>query len=257
MRKYLMIVAAVAVSAALMNVGTAFGVSPNIATVDGHFNPDNPGATYTKGGLFVETNQMYAGDPNAPDGTNPTLKPERTDEVRISFDKNMKFNVGQVPTCSDPLTGSAQDGMKACGDSYIGGGYATLCVASGAAGTACNLGVVNAVVSAYNGPVVGGFPTIKLQARADHTIAGPVTSVLTGTLEPALPVSNPYDKMLRVAIPPAGGGAASITQFALNVNNGSFVQAKCTNPDNDWDFRGYFHDVSPGSQTDTDFQPCT
>jgi hypothetical protein len=115
---------------------------------------------------------------------------------------------------------------------------------------------VNAVVSAYNGPVVSGNPTLKLQGRADHTLAGPITTVLNGTVEPALPASNPYDKMLRVAIPLVAGGAGAITDFAVNINNGSFIQAKCTG-DNDLDYRAYFHNVDGGTQTVTSNEPCT
>ena len=260
MRKYLIVAAAVAATAAFANVGVAMAAPPNVSTIDAKFNPDNPGATATKGGLFVEATTLHrSASPGTP--TNPLKEPVPTTNVDVSFDNDIVFTPGAVPICNNALTGTTQAGMQACGDAYVGGGYATICAALGGPGTACDLGVVNAQVSAYHGPN-NPQPTVLMQGVADHTSVGPLTVVLTGTLRSSnQPGEFAGGKRLDVPvplIPPAAPGAAAITDFAVNVNNGAFVKASCTG-DGDLDYTARFEYAagSPPSMRANDSQPCT
>jgi hypothetical protein len=254
MRKYLTAVMAVALVACVANVGTAFAAAPDKTTFDGEINASNPGATFTNSGLFAEATTLLNADPGTP--TNPTVEPVPGALADVSFDHNIRFAPTSVPVCNNALSGTTQAGMKACGNSYVGGGYATLCAASGGPGTACDLGVLNAQVSAYNGPP-NPQPTILMQGVSDHTPIGPLTVVLTGTLKPAsLGGEFAGGKHLVVPIPLLASGAAALTDFSVNINNGKYVQAKCDG-DNAWQYSAKSTFVSGTPRTATDSQPCT
>jgi len=260
MRKYLIAAMAVVAVAAFANVGTAFAVSANTSTLDVVVNPDNPGATLTKSGLFVETTTLHDNDTTGTP-TSPGMEPVPTTNVDLDFDHNIAIQSGSVPTCGNALTGTTQAGMKACGDSYIGGGYATVCGSSTGPGTGtCDLGVINAQVAAYNAPKNGSNqPTIKLQAVADHTVVGPLTQVLVGTVKNS-PLGGEFAGGKRISvpvplIPPALPGAAAITDFSVNINNNVYIKAQC-HGDTTWDYSARFAYTS-GADTVTDSQPCT
>jgi hypothetical protein len=262
MRKYLIAVMALAAVAVFASVGTAFGASPNTAGLDADFNADNPGATLTPGGLFVETTTLHDTDTTGTP-TSPTKEPVPTTKVDLDFDHNLKINPNSVPTCGNALTGTTQAGMKACGDSYVGGGYATVCGATAGAGgtygTACDLGVLNAQVAAYAGPKVSNQFTLKLQAVADHTPLGPLTVVLEGTLKKS-PLGGEFQDGRRLTVPvpllpAAAPGAAAITDFSVNIRNGNYLKGMCDG-DNTWDYSARFAYVT-GADTVTDSQPCT
>jgi len=263
MRKYLVAASALAVAvAALMTAGVALGASTNTYALDAKVNPPAASATVLgPSGLFVEAQSTAAGDPGTP--TSPTLFPVPTTHVNLDLDHNVVIAPTAVPTTANALTGTTQAGMKAAGDSYVGGGYATICASAAGPGSACGAGlggapgVINAQVSAYNGPATGNpggnKPTLLLQGVADHTVAGPLTTVLTGTLLNS-PGTNEFGKRLSVDIPSLAGGLGAITDFSVNVNNGKFVRAKC-NGDNVWNFQTVSTDAS-GSATALHNQGC-
>jgi len=254
MRKYLTAVMAVVAVACVANVGVAFAAAPDKTTFDGEINASNPGATFTNSGLFAEATTLLNADPGTP--TNPTVEPVPGALVDVSFDHNIRFAPTSVPVCNGNLANSTQLGMKACGNAYVGGGYATLCAASAGPGTACDLGILNAQVAAYNGPP-NPQPTIVMQGVSDHTPIGPLTVVLTGTLKPAsLGGEFAGGKHLVVPIPLLASGAAAITDFSVNVNNGKYIQAKCDG-DNAWQYSAKSTFVSGTPRTATDSQPCT
>lgn len=263
MRKYLIAAMAVLAVAAFANVGTAFGASANTAGLDAKFNPDNPGATLTKGGLFIETTVLHDTDTTGTP-TSPTKEPVPTTNVDLDFDHNITISAGSVPTCGAALTGTTQQGMKACGDAYIGGGYATVCGATAGAGgtygTACDLGVLNAQIAAYNGPKNGNNqPTIRLQAVSDHTPVGPLTVNLVGAVKNS-PLGGEFAGGKRITvpvplIPAAAPGAAAITDFSVNINNNIYLKAQCDG-DNTWDYSARSAFVA-GADVVTAAQPCT
>jgi hypothetical protein len=271
MRKYLIAAMAVTALAAFAVPGTAFAVSPNVSSLDAQFNPGNPGNTATKGGLFVETSTLLAGA-GAGTPTTPAKEPVPTRRADIDFDHGLTFATNTVTRCTGDLSGTTQSGMKNCGDSYVGGGYATLCVSSTGPGGNCDTGgypaptnppapgVVNAQISAYNGPKDGGQsgnqPTILLQSVSDHTPLGPTTVVLTGSLFNS-PLGGDFGKRLDVPIPLIGGGAGALTDFSVNINNGGFIKGECD--DGNWSYSAQFNYNNPpgGSDVVTDNQGCS
>ena len=252
MRKYLVAVAALSAVVALGLTATAFGASPNTSAETAKFNPDNPGGTVTKGGMFVETSTLLTGDPGTP--TTPTVEPVPTTNVVLHFDKTIKFNLNAVPSCGDALSGSTQDGMKACSASYVGGGYATICGATGGPGTTCDLGVLNAQIAAYKGV---DSSQLLIQGRSDHTPVGPFTTVLTGTLSYS-PLGGQFDGGKRIVVPVSllFAGGAAITDLAVTVNNASIVKASCSG-DMDWDYKANFTYADSSTSSDASSQPCT
>jgi hypothetical protein len=243
-------------------VGVAYGASGNTSSLDAKFNPPSTGAAFTKGGLFVETSTQKTGDPNP--ATNPSEFPSPTTLADVDFDQNIKFTPAAVPSCTADLTGdSTQAAMKACGDSAVGGGYATVCGNStGTPGGACDLGVLKAQITAFNGPHNGGpggnLPTILLHSRTDISPVGPITVVLVGSLKNS-PLGGEFGKRLDVPvplIPPAAPGLAAITDFAVNVNSGTFVQAKCTGDDT-WNFSATLKYNNNKKDTVTKDQACS
>jgi len=261
MRKYLIVAAALAVAVtALFTVGVAYGASANNDSLSAKFNPDNPGNVNTPGGLFAELSSLHNTDSTGTP-TSPTVEPVPTTNVSIDFDHAFTFKTKTVGVCNNGLTGTTQQGMQACGDSYIGGGYATVCASGGGAGTPCgtglpaNTGIFNAQVSVYNGPPDGKHPTLKLQAVADHTPLGPTTVPLVGTLVKSKAGGEfAGGKRLDVPVPVLGGGLAALTDFSVNINNGSYVTAACDN--GTWNIQSTSTDAG-GSQTDVVNQPCT
>jgi hypothetical protein len=268
MRKYFIAAMAVTALAAFAIPGTAFAVSPNVASLDAKFNPTNPGNVSTKGGLFVETSTLInAAGPGTP--TTPAKEPVPTTQVDLDFDHALTFATGSVPACTGALTGTTQQGMRNCVNSVIGGGYATLCISSTGPGGACDTGgypapttpaapgVVNAQVTAYDGPSTcgtGSQACIYLQAVSDHTPLGPTTQVLTGTLRNS-PLGGDYQLRLTVPVPVIGGGAAAITDFSVGINNNVYIRNKCD--DGSWSYSAKFTYLSGTPDTVTAPQPCT
>ena len=130
-------------------------------------------------------------------------------------------------------------------------------------GTACDLGVLNAQVAAYNGPRnANNQPTIRLQGASDHTPVGPLTVAARPGRCGTRPLGGEFaggKRLVRTVplIPPAAPGLAAITDFAVNVNNNVFVKAKCDG-DQVWNFRArYEYAPAAGFDTVNDGQPCT
>ena len=194
--------------------GTAFAVSPNVSTLDANLRPDNPGATATKSGLFVETSTLLAGA-GAGTPTLPAKEPVPTRRAQLDFDHAITFSHSAVTKCTGSLTGTTQQGMIEL-RRFVRGrrlrhplrvehgprwelrhGRLSRPTAPPAPG------VVNAQIAAYNGPKDGGNagnqPTILLQSVADHTPLGPTTVVLRGALF-ASPLGGDFGKRLDVPI---------------------------------------------------------
>lgn len=257
MRKPLIAAMAFAAVAVFAMPGVAAASPFNInALPNAQISPsEQPAASFGDAGLFVETSTVLVGGGTA---TTPTKEPIPTKQVNLHFDRNIGFEPGTVPACTTPLGSlSTQNAFAACSASHVGSGYATLCAASGGPGTNCNVGgdpsapgVINAVLSVFNGPVNGnGNPTVLFHARVDHTPLGPVTQMLTGEIKKSNQggaSSFKKGKQIEVPVPllPAPppdptAGAVAITDFAVNVNNDNYVKAKC-NDDMIWQYRAIF-----------------
>jgi hypothetical protein len=248
--------ALVSVTAMVGFAGTAFAA--NDSTLDAEWNPDSASATlFTKGGLFAELTTVVATTGGTP--TNPTQQPVPTSTVNLDLDNSILISPGQVPECTANLSGTTiQAALKLCGNSQIGGGTATLC-AGGGAGNPCSYttdNVFQGVVTAFNAPRdASNRPQIMLHGRNDESGQ---TVVLTGFLRNSPNVTADYGKRLVTPVPLILGGAASITDFSVNVTNGFFARIKCDDANTTWNYSAQFI-YQPGepSDTETDTQACT
>ena len=254
-KKYLIAAMAIMALSALVAAGTAGARGPgnNLSGLDVEFNPETVSASQpSKGGLFIETTTTDSTDAGTP--TSPGVQPDGVDDVQIDFDDSITITRSTVPECSVSLIGlTTQAAMKACGQAHLGGGSATLCAGGG--GGPCSYATNNtfqAVVTAFRGPGT----TILLHGRNDEASN---TTILTADVKnspPGLP--EDYGKRVDVPVGPILGGAASITDFTVNINNGNFIRATCDDGDTTWHYRAFFDYTAPeANDTVTDTQTCT
>jgi hypothetical protein len=251
MRKPIAITALVSLTAFAVVVAIAGAVGNNVSTLNGSFKPNTglSATVPTKGGLFVETTTLDdsdTGTPTAPSGPQPSP----TTNVKLNLDDDLVFAPTSVPSCNANLAGTTtQAALIACGASQIGGGVATLCVNN--AGSCL---VFQAVVTAFNGPKdAQNRPTILLHGRNDAT---GITTVLKGTLKTSTAGAD-FGKVLDVPVPLIAGGSASITDFAVNVTNGTFVRATCSDTNLRLNYRAVFTYLANPSDTVNDAQVCS
>jgi hypothetical protein len=155
--------------------------------------------------LKVETTTGYD---NAALGPATTL-------AQIDFDKDFAFTTKGLATC-DPTTlanTTTAQAIAACGSAQVGSGSAILAGAVGAQ---------TAVVTAFNGPPVGGQPQILLHSRVD---ALSITAVLSGTVGSS-PLGGNYGKRLTVTVPLLAGGHEAFTEFQTTVNKVTKIKKK-------------------------------
>jgi hypothetical protein len=249
LRKYLIAVLAVVAATSLAMAATA-AAAPN-STLDTKFLPDNPGLTLENGGLFVETTTLDstdAGTPYNPLGPQPTP----TDRVILDFDDSFSLTPTAVPQCNAFATFTAttttQAAMKACANSLIGGGAATICINNGAGGCV----VAPSTVTAFNGPTISSRRTVGLLGRNDQlNISVPLIGVVKTSPLPDM------GRRLDVDIPALAGGAASITDFTVTINNGKYLRGQCNDGNNTWDVRALFDYTAGPNETETTTQACT
>jgi hypothetical protein len=114
----------------------------------------------------------------------------------LTYSRDFKFTPGKLPQC--PLASvnniPAAQAKAACAGSIVGQGSALL-----------NGGALSAVVTAFNGQLQNGHPTIYLHSSVNNDFADPV---LVGEL-------NPSTNTLTVTINSAG---LAITHFQTTIN---------------------------------------
>jgi hypothetical protein len=170
--------------------------------------------------LFVETSTLTNANPGTP--TNPGNTPVPTKNVKLTFDKDIKFTSKGLAQCKTSLEGTTtQQAVQSCGKAKVGGGAATACI-----GTANPCSSLPFVVTAFNGKPKGGKPTIVLHSRND---ALSLTIVLIGTLDPK-------KNTLNVPIPASVYSLSTITDFKTTVQKSykskgkklNYVSARCS-----------------------------
>ena len=151
----------------------------------------------------VDTN--YAPGPFSPTGT----------QTQLFFSKDIKFTPGNIPPCNLNLISTVPQSQSdaTCGASTVGSGSATI-----------NGGILTGKVAAYNGPTIGGSPTIGLHT---DVFTGAGTDAFSTTLTGILNLSA---NTLTVSIPPTG---TAITHFETTINKRKsgkktfYVMARC------------------------------
>lgn len=130
----------------------------------------------------------------------------KVSNTKVDFPKDFIFTPGKLPQC-DPATIASADtagAIAACGASQVGSGSAVL---NGAVQN------VPAVVTAFNGTLNGGLPTVLLHSRTGPPLN--TTATLIGTLRPG--PGGVYGKTLDVVVPLLAGGAFVITSFNTEI----------------------------------------
>lgn len=160
--------------------------------------------------LFVETSTLDNANPGTP--TSPGNVPVATNDVKLKFDKDLKFTSKGLAQCDANKISQAttQQALSICGKAKVGGGSATACI--GAAGQPCTAHVPF-VVTAFNGKKQGKKSQIVLHSRNDSLN---LTTTLIGTL-------NPKSNVLDVPVPAL---PATITDFKTTVKKGFKVKGK-------------------------------
>lgn len=164
---------------------------------------------YKPAKLFVETSTLNNSNPGSP--TSPGSTPVPTTDVKLKFDKDLKFTSKGLAQCSVSKVQNAttSQAKQICGKAKVGGGSAYACVVGAAVGVPCtnnSIGHKQTVV-AFNGKPKGGKPTIVLHSWSTGL---PVPTVLVGTL-------NMKSNTLDVPIPKAVYTLATITDFKTTV----------------------------------------
>jgi hypothetical protein len=222
MRKHLIWMLALATAVSVAGVAQATdSTGTDFSLLKTKVTPSKLSKTkYKSAKLFVETSTLNNTNPGTP--TNPGNTPVPTSNVQLKFDKDLKFTTKGLAQCTKSLDGTTTaTANQLCGSSKVGGGQATACIGSA---SPCNK--VSFVVTAFNGPLKGGKPTIILHSRDD---AINTTTVLVGTLDPKTNVLN-------VPIPPAVYALATIADFQTTVKKSfsskgkkySYVSARCS-----------------------------
>ncbi len=167
---------------------------------------------FGKASLFVETSTLSNANPGTP--TSPGNVPVPTTNVKLTFDKQLKFTTKKLAQCKVSLENTTtRSAIQLCRRAKVGGGKATACL--GASGTPCTSKLAF-LVTAFNGKPQGGKPTIILHSRNDQF---QLTTVLTGTLDPR-------KNTLNVPIPSSVYSVATITDFQTTVGKTYFAKTR-------------------------------
>jgi hypothetical protein len=239
--------AAVSVAQATDSTGTDYSV------IGAKLTPSKQSkTTFGKAKLFTETSTLSNTNPGTP--TSPGNIPKPTTNVKITYPKDFKFTSKGLGQCdAAKLENTSTANAKAlCGKEQVGTGGATACISGGASGVPCS-NKLPFVVTAFNGKLKGGKPTIILHSRND---ANSLTTVLVGTLDPKTNVLN-------VPIPPSVYQLATITDYYATVQKAyknpkggtlNYVTAKCSSKK--WTVKAEFSYVNDPTDTVTVTQPC-
>jgi hypothetical protein len=222
MRKHLIWILAVAVGLSVAGVAYATdSTGVDFSQLKTKVSPSKQDKSkFGKASLFVETSTLSNVNPGTP--TNPGNTPVPTSNVKLTFDKQLKFTSKGLPQCKVSLEQTTtQSAIQLCKSSQVGGGSATACL-----GTTSPCAKLPFVVTAFNGKTKGGKPTIILHSRNNQFA---VTTILVGTLDPKTNVLN-------VPIPDAVSALATITDFKTTVGKSykskgkkyNYVSAKCS-----------------------------
>jgi hypothetical protein len=251
MRKHLIVVLVMAVGLSVAGVAYATdSTGSDFSQLQQSLKPTKQAKDkFGKASIAVETSTLSNSNPGTP--TSPGNVPIATSDVRLTFDKQIKFTNTGLAQCTKSLenTTTAQ-AISLCKDSQVGSGSATACL--GAAGTLCT-SKLPFVVTAFNGPGNSKKGSIILHSRNNQF---QLTTVLVGTL---VRKTN----ILDVPIPDSVSSVATITDFKTNVfkpfkhngKNYSYVSAKCST--GKWLLKGAFT-YKGGDPTDnvTTTTPC-
>jgi len=216
--------------------------------------PSNPGPVADPSSLFVHTHTNYAHPGNKAQGGFAKT-------VTLLFDNDWTITPGTIPKCTTAqLSGkNISQAWSTCGPTSGATHNAYLSPATAVSGRTSTAPTsnFNGCTLVFNGPTVGGNPTVILYAR--------VTLVVNGTANCANPASNTAGNttvLLQGTIAPAGvaGFGKKLTvpgidalplpldDFTALLKRGNYFKAKCSG--SPWHVRGTFAYSGTGQAAD-------
>ncbi len=224
MRKHLIWILAVAVSASAVGIAYATdSTGADFSQLKQGLKPAKQDKhKFGKATISVETSTLSNANPGTP--TSPGNVPIATTNVKLKFDKQIKFDNKGLAQCKKSLENTTtQQAIQLCGNAQVGSGSATACL--GAAGVPCTSKLAFKV-TAFNGPGNSKVGSIILHSRNDQF---QLTTVLKGTL-------TRKTNILNVPIPDSVSSVATITDFQTTVSKAfkskgkkhNYVSAKCS-----------------------------
>ena len=234
------------------NPGTS--ATDNKSCVNFQVLPSNPGATAKPASLFVHTHTNYAHPGNKAQGGFAKT-------VTLLFDSDFTLTPGTIPKCTTAqLSGkNISQAWATCGPGAAASHNAYLSPATAVSGRASTAPPSNfpGCTLVFNGPTVGGNPTVILYARvtlvangtancnnpASNT-SGNTTVLLTGTIAPAGVAG--FGKKLTV--PGIDALPLPLDDFTALVKRGNYFKAKCSA--SPWHVRGTFAYSGTGQAAD-------
>ena len=234
------------------NPGTS--ATDNKSCVNFQVLPSNPGATAEPSSLFVHTHTNYAHPGNKAQGGFAKT-------VTLLFDNDFAITPGTIPKCTTAqLSGkNISQAWATCGPSAGATHNAYLSPATAVSGKTSTAPPSNfpGCTLVFNGPTVGGNPTVILYAR--------VTLVANGTANCAAPASNTSGNttvLLQGTIAPAGVAGFGkklaipgidalplpLDDFTALLKRGTYFKAKCSATP--WNVRGTFAYSGTGQAAD-------
>jgi hypothetical protein len=219
MRKYLLIMTAVAALIAVSVAGIATAEQPVtvragnlIMTFNGGFSPKTLSKT-----KFTPISLNVSGKLKTADGTHPpALK-----EFNVETDKNGAINVKGLPVCKSSQLQS-QDTKHAeaiCKSAIIGSGQATAEIAFPEQAPI----LAKTKIIAFNGGFSGGTTTLYIHAYL--TVPTPAAIVTTVKIKKIH--NGRYGLKAVSTIPKIAGGSGSVVDFNLTINKKGVLTAKC------------------------------
>jgi hypothetical protein len=155
-------------------------------------------------------------------------KPVVLEQAVIDFDRDGRLSAGGLPVCPPERIAEAgtAEARKACAGAIVGTGTIEAAIAVGAGAVSAS-----APLTIFNGPTVGGDPSVILHART--TVPSTQTYAIVVPIERR---RGAFRYRATLDLPPIAGGLGAITHVAVKVGRRfsvggqrrSYVSAHCS-----------------------------
>jgi hypothetical protein len=154
-------------------------------------------------------------------------KPPALEQAVIDFDRDGRLNVNGLATCQPEqiVEASTEVARQACPGAVVGSGRIEAIVASGDA-----VFPISAPLTIFNGPRIGGNPSVILHARTSFPQAQ--TYMIVAPIERR---PGPFRYRVTLDTPPIAAGLGSISRVEVDVGKRfgpggkrSYVAARCS-----------------------------
>lgn len=155
-------------------------------------------------------------------------KPVALEQAVVEFDRDGRLSAGGLPVCPPELiaSSSSAEARRVCAGAMVGDGRVEASVELGGAPV-----IVGAPLTLFNGPPLGGEPTVVLHVRIAIPTAETFAIVIPIERRP-----GQFRYRATLDLPPLAGGLASITHVGVKVGrrftaggrSRSYVSAHCS-----------------------------